>query len=307
MSKSPILVAVFDTNAYVGLGRGALETIAVRESTAGVLALASVWPCLELLARCTSERPSIGRRAHAALRKVAIHAGYGPPEDRRLRLHEAGEFSLARRLFGLELQDRLLDIGYVGNLALAAAEMPLSEFLEAHSKDLLEVSERVEREERHFVAMTAAGMASHGRDGARQGSPSSIHLALIAAGLVQVLAEQHSIDLERIDVNRAVNLVVQNFAVALAFVYALIGDSPGSGGVPGRGNSHWDLKVAFHACRGASIGGAPVVLVSDDGRLVRAARDASETLRVVRTDEYQSLLDDPNALTERAAALSGSG
>ena len=97
--------------------------------------------------------------------------------------------------------------------------------------------------------------------------------------------------------------MVGNFAVALAFMYRLIADSSPSGGLPGGTNSAWDLKIAFHASRGASLSGVPVLLVSDDARLRQAARDAREALRVVAMADYTALLSDAGAIGERAVAL----
>ena len=118
-----------------------------------------------------------------------------------------------------------------------------------------------------------------------------------------MLAEQYEVDLNSTNSNRAVNLVLQNFPVALAFVYALIADSSVSTPVPGGANSAWDLKVAFHASRGASLSGIPVLVVSDDKRLLRAAREAGEPMRVARMNEYQSLLTTAGGIEERAGAL----
>jgi hypothetical protein len=302
MPNSLQLVTVFDTNVYIGTSRDALHDIVDRESTAGVLGLASAWACLELLACCSS--PDLGRRqrGHTALIKLATHVSHVDSNGPRFRLHEAGEFSLLRGLFGRNPNEPLLELGFVGNLAVEAVSMTLDEFRAAYATDLAAVAERVRLEEERFTTMLTAGIARL-IDGAQQAEVTPLRLALIAAGLVQVLAEQNQVDLNRENSRRAVNLVVQNFPVALAFVHALLADASTAGGAPGRGNSAWDLKLAFHAAGGASLSGVPVVLVSDDGRLLRAAREANDPLRVMPISEYRSLLEDPDRVVQRSAAL----
>ena len=55
-------------------------------------------------------------------------------------------------------------------------------------------------------------------------------------------------------------------------------------------NSAWDLKIAFHAAAGAAVQGVPVLLVSNDPRLRRAAGSAGLPHRVVSLEEYRHLL-----------------
>jgi len=267
------------------------------------MALASVWPCLELLARCVDPDPATSRRGHATMRKVVTHTGYVSGSELRLGLHEAGEYSLVRGLFGIELEDPLLEMGLVGSLAVAAAEAPLEQFRMRYSEVLAEIAERVRLEEEQFTAMTTAGLAAFGRYSEWRTVPTRVDLSLLAAGLVQVLAERHGVDLEEANAGALVEAVVRHFAVALGFLYGFMRDSGQSRGVVGRGNSAWDLKVAFHAALGGSVNGAPVVLVSDDGRLVRAGHEGGEPLRVMRITEYKAMLQTDGAIGRRAAAL----
>lgn len=79
------LVAVFDTNIYVGVGASRLAGIAEREASAHVLALASVWTCLESLGKCLSVDDRRAGQRFAALQKILRHAGYHD-ESGQLRL-----------------------------------------------------------------------------------------------------------------------------------------------------------------------------------------------------------------------------
>jgi len=303
MSILPRLVTVFDTNAYLGLNREAVDSVVTKERTAGVVGLASVWPCLELLSRCSSLDPGRLQRGWAALQKVMVHTGYSTPGGLRLRVHEAGEFTLARGLFGRTPDDSLLEIGFVGDLMAAAGTKPLGVFQSEHAGELRAISERVRLEEQHFLAMASKGREVGGATRIKQASPTQLDLALIAASMVQALAEKLGVELTPQNSERAVNLALGNFKVALSFMHGLISDQPTTEGVPGGGNSAWDLKIAFHASCGASVLGVPVQVVSDDRRLLRAAREAREGDRIVPLNDYLSLLDTPGGIKERAETL----
>jgi hypothetical protein len=120
---------------------------------------------------------------------------------------------------------------------------------------------------------------------------------------VRVLAEQHRVDLAPQDFAAATRAVVHHFRIALAFVRGIIADLPGAGTAPGGANSTWDLKMAFHAGRGASVSRIPVLVVSDDRRLRRAAREANELLHLATTSEYQVLLEEAEGIASRSAAM----
>ena len=98
------LLVVFDTNVYIRVGEKRIDEMSAAEAQAGVLALASVWPSLELLARCGGADTARAQRAHSALRRIVAHAGYAGPDGFRVRVHEAGEFTLAKGLFGHSLE-----------------------------------------------------------------------------------------------------------------------------------------------------------------------------------------------------------
>jgi hypothetical protein len=221
-------------------------------------------------------------------------------------MHEAGEFTLARGLFGLRVDEALLQVGIVGDLVAAAASLTIDEFRRGYSHDADFIAEQVRLEENRFAHTVATALERYGKLPLNPSPPTSLDLALTAAGLVQALAEQHEVKLEDQDSSLAVRKVVDSYAVALAFMFRLLSDASPRSGVPGQGNSTWDLKVAFHAGR-PLLSGLPTLLVSDDGRLLRAAREAKHPLRVIRVAEYEALLVDPAAVKERADALLAGG
>jgi hypothetical protein len=197
----------------------------------------------------------------------------------------------------------MLEAALVGNLAVAAASMPLDVFRREHADELQAVANRVRDEEERLTRMTALGLAHHPDYRRSRTIPTSLDLQLIAAGLVHTLAQQYGVSLNPENSRRCVELVVQNFGVAMAFVYGLVNDASATSGLPGGGNSAWDLKVAFHASKGATVSGTPVLVVSDDARLHRAASEAVEEARLVSMSEYWGLLSSPGLLADRVSAL----
>lgn len=298
------LVTVFDTNAYVGSSTESVRKLARQESEVGVVALASVWPCLELLARLGGSDAGRAARAHESLIRLWAHCGYRTPDGPRLRIQEAGEAMLSRGLFLRTPNEPLLEVGFVADLVAAAVDGGSGSVLESHREELAAVRQRVAHEEASMGGVTVRGELAGPMSIALRtalSQPSALHI--IAAGLIQALAEKLEINLEAVDTASAVHRVVTNFPVAMQFMRELILDGAGSGRIPGGENSTWDLKLTFHASLGASLQGVPSLLVTDDKRIRRAARSIGQPYRVATLVEYQTLLCDDAMLRERVDTL----
>lgn len=299
MNTRPHFVVVFDTNAYLGLSPSGLDRTIAFELRAGAVAMASVWPCLELLSKCAGPDSGLARRARSTLAKVWKHTGYATPGGARIRMQEAGELTLVRGLFGKTPDEPLLEVGFVGNLVVKAFELEPQAFLEEHHSELMDARVRVELEERAFVAPPQAQPVSR----ATIEGPTAI--PILAAGLLQTLAEKYEVDLEGMDVSELVKHLVRSFPVALYFMRDVLADLGNSAVMPGGVNSVWDQKIAFHAGPGASVLGLPTLLVTDDRRLLRAAAGANERTRVLTLPEYQELLESPKVVANRLFNLRG--
>jgi hypothetical protein len=299
------LLAVFDNNIYRRLGDGALSQIKSLEGASGIRPVASNWPCLELLARCLDPSEVERSRAIAALGRLWLHAGYDAPDRRRLRMHEAGEFILLRGLFGLTVEDHIVEHDFVAHLVVRATELGLPGLVGAHAEELAAVKARVDEEERTFFGTPldwARGTATPAELLRLVRTSSTI--LVVAEGLIKMLAAKYSVSLVQFDVNGSADRLARHFPVAMHFMRDLLVDSFGTESAPGGPNSTWDLKLAFHAGKGASFDGTPVVLVTDDRRLLRAADSALERRRVMPFAEYRELIQQPQLVAERAAGLS---
>jgi hypothetical protein len=304
MLDTPILNTVFDTNAYLGIGQAGLHELVGLEKNAGVFTLASVWPCLELLACAGGADERKAERARSKIAKIWSHSGYMGVEGPRLRMHESGEVSLVRGLFGRTPNEPILECGFVADLIVAAVGKDPAEFHRAYQTELQAVTERVRLEKAQFCAMASDPEHRKALSGIpRETVTESFAVVLIAAGLVTTLAEKYNVRLEEIDVTKAVRSVVLGYPVAMQFVRDLLDDSRSSGGVPGGANTAWDLKIAFHAAPGAAVSRVPTLLVSKDRRLLRAARGVKAEQWVMPLPEYKALLQSPAAVAEHARRL----
>lgn len=296
------LLVVFDTNVYRGLNDGELDRIRAAEVAAGVLALGTVWSCLETLSHLGAESPQARARALATLRRIWRHVGYKAEEGPRLRLHEAGEVALVRGLFGQTPDEPLLELAFVGDQVVSAiTQRPGGPSQGDH---LSSIRRRVEAEERQFESLTVERPPAPGAAKEALGAEGyHVPRLIVAAGLIQALAEKYSVALTDVDAGGAATRVSRAFPVAMQFLCDLIADAGSSGVTPGGGNSAWDLKLAFHAGSGAAIAGVPVLLVTGDRRLLRAAQRAGHAQRVVRLEQYQALLVDPGRVSAYASEL----
>ena len=183
-------------------------------------------------------------------------------------------------------------------MIVAAATHECQAFCETHSADLRTIAARVREEEERLERQAATGRRLHPEASLPLGTPSGIDLAIVAAGLVQALAEEYGIPLDAANSNRAVNLVENSscYGLHVRLDFRLFS----KGDLPGGGNSAWDLKIAFHASRGGSIAGIPAILVSDDKRLLRAAREGGDERRVMPLQTYHDILSKPDEVAQLA-------
>lgn len=307
----PDLHTVIDTNVYIGLGSDALASLAERERVRGVESLSSVWPCLELLAHCAATTDPAHRRALAALPRVWQHAGYESRDGPRVRMLEDADSMLARGLFGHQLQDRFLEHGFAAGLIRDAVVSEPETFASGKAAELAAVAERVREEEVRFgeaLAQLRASANSDTAEGLREALRSQEGLELVARTRVQTLAMDLGLAVTDSRASWATRQVLTTFPIAVHFLRDVLVDLLACDTTPAddwNRNSVWDLKIAFHASPGASVAGVPVLLVTGDHRLLRAARGAGQPARVATPAEYSAMLDDRRAFADRVAALLG--
>jgi hypothetical protein len=296
-----------------------LATIAASERSVGVTALSSYWPCLELLAKAGSAELGDREAAIAALRRLVVHCANDANGECRMRIAADEEVLLARGLFGEALSHRLHHHAAMSELASDLAHGGVPAVDTPAFADLLKIGAHVAESEAEFARnMDAAGgvvsqaMTAQGLD--RRSALKQI-LDVIAAtdtlcflARTRVLATAKSLGIVLLDseVEAYGQRVLEAFPVAIAVMRLLLAKAV-EGGVnwrrSDRANSLWDLKLAVHASRGATIDGNPVLLVTDDDLLHAAARDARHEVFVVSKPDYLSMLSKGEVPQRRAAML----
>jgi hypothetical protein len=147
----------------------------------------------------------------------------------------------------------------------------------------------------------------HGRAVFRDIVESPDGLRLVARTKVKTLAAGLSISLDESALEAATARLVEAFPIPFHFLRDLLSDllhSQMDLDASRNRNSAWDLKLAFHACPEASVGGVPVLLVSNDPRIRRAAASAGTPYRVATREEYEHLLRDITEMSRRLELLS---
>jgi hypothetical protein len=303
------LHTVFDTNVYIGLGIEALGEICAREQNCGVQAFASIWPCLEILAHCADRSDPQYQRSRNTLPKVWRHAGYEGRDGPRVRMHEAGDNTLAMGLFGRRMHERLLEHGFVAGLIRDAISKDSETFVERNADALSAIALRVASEETRFVRSLGDLVElidAHGRADLQDAIQSDDGLRLVAQTKITSLASALGIFVDEDHLQVAVQRVINAFPIAIHFLRDLIVDVINSNmnfEESRNRNSTWDLKLAFHASAGGAVGGVPILLVTADSRTQRAAASAGQQFRVASLSEYQKLLSDAGALSDRVTLL----
>ena len=218
---------------------------------------------------------------------------------------------LARGLFQHHPEDRLLEHGFVAGLIREAVVSEPAAFATAKAAELAAVADRVRVEEVRFgraLADLRTSVATDAAHGVREALDSPDGLELIAKTRVRTLAAELGLKVSDEHVEWATGQVLTTFPIPVHFLRGLLIDLLACDPIPGEDwnrNSVWDLKIGFHASPGAAVGGVPILLVTEDGRLRRAARDAGQPSRVAGLAEYNALLDDRPAFADRVAALRG--
>jgi hypothetical protein len=321
-----ILYCVLDTNLYRELKPGQFAALQGLEATNAVTPIASLWPCLELLAHCADRADKEYGRALAGVRRLWKHAGYESDGLKRLRMPEDGETQLARGLLGQPLEARRKEADEISELVSCVSTGDVSEITSDVTQRLKAVALRVVERENKFASdldvfaqtvrstesARAVGMSpDEVRRDLREFIRGSEGLHLIAKLRVQETAVQVGVNLSAKDLEKHTQTVLKAFPTAMYFLRDLISDLLDSQFDMSRSrnrNSTWDLSLAFQASRAASIGGVPVLLVSGDKRIARAAAAASDSEFVRTLADYEKLLESgglpayANALRREGAA-----
>ena len=317
----PRLGVVFDTNSYRSLGRERLQSLQGRESSHGIIAYASYFVMMELLAHVADDDQKAQNIARASLKRLWTHCKQFTGVD-SLRLLGDSEAQVPVTLFGKAPPGRARfydQIGsYVGRLCAAGVDgIPDGRRIaEAIQRDVSNAEARFAQDLFRAVVQTVNPGATSWFD-ARTSTPLRDEILakarsgeghrLIASAIVLKAAREVEMTLSDDQFASAVALVQRLFPVPIHLYDTLVLDVIERGldaSRPSVANSLWDYQICFSTGTGARIGGAPIWLISSDNRVLDAALRAGAAGTVKSLTEYERLLSASTSDVEDAAQAS---
>jgi len=299
----PSVVAIVDTNFYRGTPDEIVEDLRWLESRAGVKAIASFHATTELLAHMASRTdPSYGV-CRAALKRLWRHCAVYSITDSGLPLAADPNGMIAKTIFdrrapwGYELAINMATL--VKRIALRDGE-PTPELL----NDLTAVRRFRDEAESRFAMMlrdtrrqlglnedAASDFAPSDRPTSRNFLESGVLRRLAAHALVLNCASELRLKLNDRDVAQRASILESHIPTALRVFESAIEQAVSAGAAPDRcANSLWDLHLALFAAESMRVGGHPVVVVTDDKPIQRAAAATGASGRVFSLSSYRDFL-----------------
>jgi hypothetical protein len=304
----PRRIVVFDTNIYLALGIDRTVDLTRRQRAASVISGANIWAVAELSSHLgNADDPHFGR-CLGALRSLWQHCklydGTGP----YLPFVSDTEEQLCTMLFGRPVPGREAEIVAAGAFVRRVATSESTAELAALLPTLTGLRGHIARVEAEFVD-SMSDMVRH-LDPAAQGwetfrtdperrrailsrIDAGVGLRNVAEALVKTAGRLVGATLEGEAFERRVDFALATFGTPIHFFDAIVRKLV-DGGIdmskPGRANSIWDLQIAFYGLPGSTVDGAPLVLVTDEHAIHRAAAKAGDASSVMYLRDFTASL-----------------
>lgn len=300
------LFVVADSNFYRGVTQTDILNLSKLEAEQDVVPLAGFWPAIELLSHLADPHSQAFGPAISATRKLVSHCGYVAGGDQRVRMMEDGELQMCRGLFGVELSTRVLEVGILSTLLAKIHSFP-SAFSADEMQSIVDLKVRVDAREASFAAAMSsskqileeivAGGGAKNIAGARREFLRSLdepgRRRWTASAIASQVATRAKVDPAIAVTPAVVETVLLGFPVSVEFFVGLLrsaGESDINWAKTRNRNSMWDWLLSFHAAPHVEVNGRPVLLISSDSRLRKAASDAKRDSWVVSVQEYEELV-----------------
>lgn len=320
----PYLTVVFDSNVYRRLSQADFDTITELERARSITACASHQVLFELLAHVASQRDPEFNQAWAALRRLWRHCSIYDGSAYRLQCLGDWRNQICRLLFRRTAAARGEAHG-LGILVgvIANAETP-KEWLE-YQQTLDQLADHVDDVEQRFlddmlnhvshrvapdaVDWEAAAETTANRGKLADALTTDDGIRSAARIIVRLAAEDVGVVLGEAELNEKADYMANTFATPLRFFNAIAAGvvREGSNISTRRANSVWDFQIAFSTSPQVTMAGAPVWLITDDGGILAAAREAKIEGLVRPLDSYRSVLESTHDEFGRELDLSQSG
>jgi hypothetical protein len=310
-------LVVFDNNAYGDLMEGvaltdvrpAVGRLVLQERAADIQAIASPYVMLECAALLADPSKRAHDRAWSNTLALTEHCSVYTAEGRILGLMEDMESQICRMLYDRVPPEIAASVDRVSSLLEYTSESVDRSRLDAVRGDFQEIADRVEAAEQAFVDDVRRHVVEAVNPAATDWNPLKSNPDLRRAALGFLRSPEAVIGFAKMHVLKA-NLhlgivdspaeieekakwVAERFRTP-AMIYVEILTRIFSTGFnvskAKNANSLWDIYIAFSTGAAHAIGGRPVLLVTGDDMVLKAAKAASARDHVLTLDEYRALL-----------------
>ena len=292
----------------------AFEKLRSQEREQSVVGMASYIVASELFAHLADDRdPDFGSCLKAVAR-LGQHCGRwsGAPGVDFMQLPDA---QVVRQLFGRSIRAEVRPGGYATIIGEISTK-PVPETARCYQVELAHVRDGIARAEEEFVANLwkkvvltldpsasswQAVVRSPKRNGLLKAIVAGDGLELVAGTIVDRAASKAGLSLTPGQRVEAIEVAHASFPTAIhhhnLLISQLLQHGPDMSKAK-RANSVWDHELTFTTGPGATVRGAPLVLVTSDPLILQAAVEAGTTGRVWSLDEYRTRLESRETLID---------
>jgi hypothetical protein len=290
----PRLRVVFDTNVYRGIRLTDLEDLEADSKGHGIIAGVSFWVAQELLFHvATPADPAFGS-AWSAVRKLVRHCAQFDGAQLVIPFVDTHD-TVNRLLFDRSTASQEEADAY-GWLLIQVANAKTANELLAHRDALSQVRKTVSAAETSFVegmwetiilrlAPNAESWGALIRDAGlrarlRDWFKSSVSLAQAAEALVDISTKRHGLALDPAQRAAVIETALRLFPTPMHVLRLLVRKIALEAynlSKPEHSNSLWDLQIAYTTSLHVVVEGAPLWVITNDGLLLQAAREAATT------------------------------
>lgn len=299
----PRVVAIVDTNIYRGTADDIVEDLRWLESRAGVQAMASFHATTELLAHMESAAETDYGACRAALKRLWQHCARYSLGDSVLPFAADVNGMLARTLFdrhahwGRALAARTASL--VKQIALCPGELTSD-----IRHDVKVVRRFRDDAESRFAAMladmrrqlgvdpkAASDFTSAARPTPHEFLQSGALRSIAAYALVMNCASELGLQLSMDVLEQRAAILAPHIPTALTLFELTVDRIVSAGATPDtHANALWDLHLALFASESVRVDGHPVVVVTKDKLVHRAAAATDAVRRVLDLNTYRDFL-----------------
>lgn len=278
---------MFDNNAYKRIAPPRLAAIIAAERSRGVTALASMAVLQELFARARDPVNDQRGRNRAAIRKMGEHCRVTDGSRTSINFLSHTDCQVYRLLTGAQHPDDTERFDLAADLIRVITEASVDDPLLSIAMPLDAVQrtvEAVESEYVHDLQQVAEGRTTN--------EPNLMKRNLeYAARVVRRTEAQYGAKFDLLRATGALVEVMKLTSVGFAVRDAVVAEMKAKGGGYGQHrNTVWDEEIMAATSMYTTINGAPVIVVTEEERLLTAATVAKASDRIFNIAAYERLL-----------------